>query len=320
MTLVVARLELRGPGGEPVDLWRTLRSHGVADLPPMRIDDASRSATVTLPAPDGPRTLRISEAAGAGARAFAAAELVDGGPPPGPAATAALAAIVRRMLCLDDDLSGFYAACASDPELAWTARGAGRLLRSPTVFEDIIKTICTTNCTWSATERMVGALVDHLGAAAPVPAGGTPGRAFPTPETMAGADPAFYRDVARAGYRTAYLRSIAASVASGESDLEALLASPPEGPSDDDVERRLLELPGVGPYAAAHVMMLLGRHSRLVFDSWTRPKYARLQGRAPGKLVADRTIMRRFRRYGRHAGLAFWLVLTRDWVDDEAGM
>ena len=28
-------------------------------------------------------------------------------------------------------------------------------------------------------------------------------------------------------------------------------------------------------------------------------------------------VARRFRRYGHHAGLAFWLVLTRDWVDDE---
>ena len=31
---------------------------------------------------------------------------------------------------------------------------------------------------------------------------------------------------------------------------------------------------------------------------------------------ADATIERRFRRYGDHAGLAFWLFLTRDWVAD----
>jgi N-glycosylase/DNA lyase len=94
-----------------------------------------------------------------------------------------------------------------------------------------------------------------------------------------------------------------------------LAASRAELP-DEEVERRLLELPGVGPYAAAHVMLLLGRHSRLVLDSWTRPKYARLTGKPKGRLVADRTIARRFRRYHEHAGLAFWLVLTRDWVDD----
>ena len=75
-----------------------------------------------------------------------------------------------------------------------------------------------------------------------------------------------------------------------------------------------IPLPGVGPYAAAHVMMMLGRYSRLVLDSWTRPKYARLVGR---KSVSDRTSERRFRRYGRFAGLAFWLFVTRDWVSDD---
>jgi hypothetical protein len=54
----------------------------------------------------------------------------------------------------------------------------------------------------------------------------------------------------------------------------------------------------------------LGRYSRLILDSWTRPKYARVNGRK----AADRTIERRFRRYGDYAGLAFWLYLTRDWV------
>ena len=127
---------------------------------------------------------------------------------------------------------------------------------------------------------------------------------------MAEAPESFYREVVRAGYRGAYLRSLAASVASGELDLEQL-GHDRELP-DDEVERRLLALPGVGPYAAAHVMMLIGRYTPLVLDSWTRPTYARINGRK----ASDRTIERRFRRYGHYAGLAFWLYLTRDWVED----
>ncbi len=60
-------------------------------------------------------------------------------------------------------------------------------------------------------------------------------------------------------------------------------------------------------------MMTLGRYHRLILDSWTRPTYARLTGR---KSVTDRAIERRFRRYGPFAGLAFWLILTRDWVEE----
>ena len=177
------------------------------------------------------------------------------------------------------------------------------MVRGQTVFEDVVKTICTTNCAWSGTVRMVTALVDGLGE----PSAGGHGRAFPTAEAMAEAGDGFYRDVARAGYRGAYLRSLAASVAEGVLDLEALLD--PELP-DEEAAARLLALPGVGPYAAAHAMMLLGRHSRLVLDSWTRPQYARITGRR----ASDRTIERRFRRYGRYAGLAFWLVVTREWA------
>jgi 3-methyladenine DNA glycosylase/8-oxoguanine DNA glycosylase len=102
-------------------------------------------------------------------------------------------------------------------------------------------------------------------------------------------------------------------VAGGEVDLEGLaLASPADLP-DDELEARLLALPGVGPYAAAHILMTLGRNHRLILDSWTRPKYARLTNRRAAP--TDVAIGRRFRRFGEHAGLAFWLFLTRDWVD-----
>jgi 3-methyladenine DNA glycosylase/8-oxoguanine DNA glycosylase len=64
-----------------------------------------------------------------------------------------------------------------------------------------------------------------------------------------------------------------------------------------------------------HVMLTsLGRYSRLVLDSWTRPTYVKLAG-ARGTLK-DATIERRFKRYGEWAGLAFWLYLTRTWVDE----
>jgi hypothetical protein len=55
----------------------------------------------------------------------------------------------------------------------------------------------------------------------------------------------------------------------------------------------------------------LGRYRQLIFDSWTRPTYARLTGRT----AADSTIQRRFRKFGDYAGLAFWLFLTRGWVE-----
>ncbi|MGH7759764.1 MAG: DNA-3-methyladenine glycosylase family protein, partial [Candidatus Dormibacteria bacterium] len=190
-------------------------------------------------------------------------------------------------------------------ELDWVTRGAGRMLRGQSVFEDVVKTICTTNCSWSATVRMVGALVSELGQS-----DGQGSCAFPTPQALAQAGEDWYRERARTGYRGTYLRQLAVAVADGRLDLEGL--RDPELP-DPEVERRLLALPGVGPYAAAHIMLTsLGRYHMLVLDSWTRPTYQRLIGRA----ASDTAIRRRFARFGDFRGLAFWLYLTRGWMED----
>jgi N-glycosylase/DNA lyase len=283
----VPEIELVGAGGEPVDFKRTLASHGVADLSPNRIDDERWTFETVLDIGGRAHAVRLSEGSPGHARVEGAQRTLP---------------VIRHMLRLDEDLSRFYVLVADDAELSWVTAGAGRMLRSPTVFEDLVKTVCTTNTAWSGTVRMVTALVEHLGIG---------GRTFPSPQAMAEAPEDFYRDVARAGYRGPYLRAIARAVADGSLDLEEL-----DGRSDvpdEEVALRLLALPGVGPYAAAHVMMLLGRYGRLILDSWTRPTYARLAQR---KTVKDTTIERRFRRYKDFAGLAFWLYLTRDWVPD----
>ncbi len=306
MAARASEIALLGAGGEPVDLRRTIASHGVADLPPNRIDEEAWTLELTLPlGRKQPTTVLVSE----GRKGYARIRVLSGG-----ADRAKIRTAVAHVLRLDEDLSPFYAAAASDPDLAWVTTGAGRMIRSPTVFEEVVKTICTTNCTWSATVRMVSALVEHLGEPGQR-ADGPYGRAFPTPEAMAKAKLGFYKDVVRAGYRGPYLQSLARSVASGKLDLEALGRASAEELSDDELAAQLLALPGVGPYAAAHIMMLTGRYTPLILDSWTRPKYLAVSGARRAK---DTTIERRFRRYGPYAGLAFWLYLTRDWVEPDA--
>jgi N-glycosylase/DNA lyase len=295
-----ATIALRGAGGEPVDLRRTVDGHGLNTLPPMAPDPDQRGFGIVLRMPRGrPLAVRVREAANGRIRIKA----------PANSAARQRAALdgVRHVLRLDEDLSGFYERVLADEDLSWARTGAGRMMRSQTVFEDVVKTICTTNCAWSGTVRMVTGLVDGLGEAA---VGG--GRAFPTPAAMAQASDAFYSDEVRAGYRGPYLRALAGDVAGGKLDLEAWAAAPRSELPDTELEQRLLALAGVGPYAAAHIMMLMGRHSRPIHVSCTRPTYAKLRGRKQ----TDQQILRRFKRYGDHAGLAFWLTLTRSWVAD----
>src|SRR5882672_7901420 len=128
---------------------------------------------------------------------------------------------VRHMLRLDDDMAGFYLLMAEESDFAWVAsQGAGRMLRSPTVFEDLVKMICTTNCSWALTDKMVTGLVQNLGRES-----NDGRRTFPTPEAMALMPLKFYVNEVRAGYRAPYLKELADRVASGELNVSEWLAS-----------------------------------------------------------------------------------------------
>jgi 3-methyladenine DNA glycosylase/8-oxoguanine DNA glycosylase len=133
---VVAELPLLGAGGEPVDFARTIVSHGVAELPPNRLDLDARTLDTTLGVRRGARTLRLTQRG-----ETIAVELVAGRA--GRGQIDAITRAVRHMFRLDEDLSEFYALVRDDPELDWCSVGAGRMLRAPTVFEDVVKTICT---------------------------------------------------------------------------------------------------------------------------------------------------------------------------------
>jgi hypothetical protein len=123
---VATELPLVGAGGEPVDFARTIVSHGVAELPPNRVDLPGRALETTLPAARGARTVRITTR-GKKLR-------IEGSADP------KLTETVAHMFRLDEDLSGFYAIVSTDGDLSWSAAGAGRMLRAPTVFEDVVKT------------------------------------------------------------------------------------------------------------------------------------------------------------------------------------
>jgi 3-methyladenine DNA glycosylase/8-oxoguanine DNA glycosylase len=130
----VAELLLRGAGGEPVDFARTIGSHGVAELPPNRIALETRTFETTLPVPAGARTVRLT----ARDRKLLVDMLAERA---GTRVRDALASTIAHMFRLDEDLSAFYAVVSADGDLSWCAQGAGRMLRAPTVFEDVVKTI-----------------------------------------------------------------------------------------------------------------------------------------------------------------------------------
>ena len=293
-------MQLTIPTPPTFSFRRTAISHGWCELPPFELDrqswaltrviDAGEAQPVTVTLSEGPQAIHIKTRRKLTKRA-AEKVLRD----------------VRHMLRLDDDMSAFYQLIAGHDAFAWIARdGAGRVLRAPTVFEDLVKMMCTTNCAWSLTEKMVNGLVNALGSEA---ADGR--RAFPTPAAMAAMPESFYRDKVRAGYRSAYLKELAERVTIGELDVESWLTS--ELPTDK-LKREMKHVKGIGDYAAENLLKLIGRYDGLGLDSWVRPQFARKHNK--GRAASDDKIRRHYARFGSWSGLALWCDLTQDWLDE----
>ncbi len=280
---------------------RTVISHGWCALPPFSFDqdnwtltrvlDLGNSSPVTITLTGTRRALRMNLPS---RTSKAAAERVIRD--------------VRHMMRLDDDLSGFYRVVKADSSFVWIAQeGAGRLLRSPTVFEDLVKMICTTNCSWSLTEKMVKGLVQSLGKSSK-----DGRRAFPTPEAMALMPLRFYVNEVRAGYRAPYLKELAERVAAGKLSVEGWLNSALPTP---ELIKEMKSVKGVGDYAAENLLKLVGRYDGLALDSWTRAKFIRVRNN--GRQASDKKIARYYSRFKEWRGLVLWCDMTQDWMKDE---
>jgi 3-methyladenine DNA glycosylase/8-oxoguanine DNA glycosylase len=293
---------------------RTVISHGWCELLPFQVDRENWVLTRTLDLKEGrgpqlgssaavldkPVTLTIT--------ATARKLLINTSRRLSEAATQKVVSDVRHMLRLDDDIGEFYRLLADDADFNWIpTQGAGRLLRSPTVFEDLVKMICTTNCSWALTEKMVTGLVENLGRESK-----NGHRTFPTPEAMALMPVKFYVNEVRAGYRAEYLKQLADRVASGALDVEAWLTSPL---STAELVKEMRGVKGVGPYAAENVLKLLGRYDGLALDSWTRTKFFSVRNN--GRKTTDKNIECYYSRFKEWRGLALWCDMTRDWLDGQ---
>jgi 3-methyladenine DNA glycosylase/8-oxoguanine DNA glycosylase len=215
---------------------------------------------------------------------------------------------VRWMVGLEQDLSAFYTVARSDPKLSHVeGQARGRMLRSATVFEDVVKTILTTNTTWSGTKRMVEALATFYGA--PLPADETR-HAFPTPQRLAEADEPALRTESKLGYRAPYVLQLAREVTAGAVNLEELKTLDLSTP---ELRKRLLAIKGVGPYAVASLLMLLGHYDFVPVDSWAFKLVSHEwhNGAPIGKAEVEQA----FADWGEWKALAYWF---RAWSYQES--
>ncbi len=275
----------------PFNFHSVVNSHGWVQLAPFHFDEEQRTLLYTDRLSNGHLVeYRISESA-QGVQIDIPGRL-------GKSELTEIAAKVNWMLGLDMDFSSFYRAARAEPKLRKARKLAhGRVLRSPTFFEDVVKTILTTNTLWAATKRMnlnlIAAFGDSPGA------GGS--SAFPSPEKIAASGLNVLKDKVRVGYRASAIHELAQRVASGDLDVESCKTSTLP---TLELRKELLTIRGVGPYAAANLLMILGRPDFIPIDSYALKMVSHEWHR--GRPVTAKQVEKAFRKWGPYKGLAFW--------------
>lgn len=282
----------------PVDddfhFHKTVHSHGWLALRPYTYDAASGTLYRVQALPDG----RVARLAWQSAENAVQVLLPTGITPP----SDYLTSLTRRIFSMDWDLAPFYEAIRRHPEYVWIAeKNVGRILTSPTVWEDLAKTLLTTNTTWSQTIGMVERLC-QLGDRAE-----DGSHAFPTPQQVAELSPEVLQAQIRAGYRSAYLHALAVEIAEGRLDVEAWYRSTA---TSDDLYHAIRNIKGFGDYAAGTMLRLLGRFDRVAIDSACRSAHARYYNQ--GVKADDKTIRAHYEPFGAWRGLVMWMDVMRE--------
>jgi len=214
--------------------------------------------------------------------------------------------LLTRMLRLDEPAGVIAEFHSLDPRFA--AAGRGRLMRSSTLFEDVIKTVTSCNVTWPSTVAMNTRLCEVLGA------GLTHGKikrfAFPTAAKVAKTSPATLRARCRVGYRDVRIVQLAKlfCTSARHGGIDSQLLEDPATP-DETVFAYLLELPGIGPYAAANIMQLLGRYSRLPLDTESVRHGRAVMGLKGSAVAIMKRVYKHFKPMGQHAFRSYWFEL-----------
>lgn len=299
------RTEITIPIEKPFNLQETIRSHGWIDLLPNYPADDYRAFQRVEQMPSGRTALLSVNGAGGEEKALSAIHVtVDHEGSLSGSDKDEIIGRSRYMLRLDEDMDGFYAHCRQIGG-KWRnfSRGNGYLMRSPTVFEDLVKVICTTNIQWGGTKRMVQELVGAFGAPLSLD---DQKKAFPAPERIAAVPIETFNEQVRLGYRTGYIYELAGQAARGEIILQDF-----NDPalSSEEIRKRLIAIKGVGSYAAASMMMLLGRYDFIPVDTVFRDfmKATNFKDRE----FSEAEGLQIYEPWGKWKYLAYWFEMLR---------
>jgi 3-methyladenine DNA glycosylase/8-oxoguanine DNA glycosylase len=187
-------------------------------------------------------------------------------------------------------------------------KGAGRLLRSPTLWEDAAKTLFTTNCSWSLTKK----ICESICSSQFVKASYNGIFPFPPPSIFKDFDEKTLKNKIPIGYRAKYFILLSQRFPKNIFEINWLEEK------RSDYNNTLLELSkfqGFGPYATNHMLILLGFYDNIPIDTVVT-KYLKTTHNAK---KPSSFIKRHYRKWGPYKWWGMKLekmIKQKNWIGD----
>jgi len=206
------------------------------------------------------------------------------------------------LLGANDDLNEFYTFAKEDPILRHTVKDLYGMhdTQPASLFNSVVLSICLqmaklerSNQMMAAIDRSYGDLVEFAGRRLTVQ---------PTAEKIARLNPMRFAKECNLGYRAKYMVGSAKMIAKGFPDIHRIMAMPPES-----AKETLMELPGVGDYAAD----IINPHGGFPIDAWSVDVFGALFfGKEPANArdAIEEVKREGIRRWGRWSWMAFFYV------------
>jgi 3-methyladenine DNA glycosylase/8-oxoguanine DNA glycosylase len=215
---------------------------------------------------------------------------------------AAFKSALEVLLGANDDLNEFYAFARKDAILRHVAEDLYGMhdTQSASLFNSVVLSICLQMAKLQRSNQMMAAIDRSYGDR--IEFDGRRLTVQPTAEKIARLNPRMFAKKCNLGYRAKYIVESAKMISRGFPDIHQIIAMPPE-----QAKETLMELPGVGDYAAD----IINPHGGFPIDAWSVDVFGLLFfGREPANRrdAIERVKREGIRRWGRWSWMAFFYV------------
>ena len=209
---------------------------------------------------------------------------------------------LETLMGADQDLNDFYRMAENDDILQHAVKDLYGMHDTQTayLFNSVVLSICLQMAKLDRSEKMMASINRHYGTR--VEFDGREILVEPAAETIAKLNPREFAKKCNLGYRAKYIVGSAKMITRGFPDTLQIMSMPP-----DEAKEKLMELPGVGDYAAD----IINPHGGFPIDAWSVDVFGRLfSGREPdnAREAIEAVKKEGVRRWGRFAWMAFFYV------------